>query len=243
MREEYRLRYLLLGLVSFLIGVCTHVLSGDCLAARDGRVKSGTGFYVSQDGHLLTSAHVVAGCVDISVWGQDGAQRAATIVATDRKLDIALLHVAGKVARYVQAPSPNEPVEIGEELFALGYGVIVKDPKRPVPIRGVYVGNDTNPAGVRVRVIHARLREGESGGAVLGSNGGLFGMVIGRFTERPDHGVLLSAFDIEAFLSAYRLRLVPDQSNSGPSPQNVLTSVSVLIQCVSPTKRNPQPVR
>ena len=234
MREEHRRRYLLLGLVSFLIGVCTHVLSGDCLAARDGRVKSGTGFYVSQDGHLLTSAHVVARCVDISVWGQDGVPRTATIVASDRKLDIALLHVAGKVARYVQAPYPNESTEIGEELFALGYGVIIKDPKRPVPIRGVYVGNDTNPAGVRVRVIRARLREGESGGAVLGSNGGLFGMVVGRFTERPDHGVILSSFDIEAFLSAYHLRLVPGQANSGPSPQNVLMAISVLIQCAPP---------
>ena len=64
--------------------------------AAAGRVKSGTGFFVSPDGFLVTSAHVVAGCRDVSVLDHDGTAHPGYVIASDRRLDLALLWAEGR---------------------------------------------------------------------------------------------------------------------------------------------------
>ncbi len=204
--------------------------NAEAATRKSDRLKSGTGFFVTPNGFLVTSAHVVAGCLKVGVWGEDGARRTATIVAADSALDIALLRVAGGALHYAPAPYPgNSPV--GEQVWALGYGVFPKEPRRSLLTKGTYLGVETIPEGHRVRIIRARLLQGESGGPVVGADGALLGMVIGRYIERPDLGIVLPTPTIEAFLAKHRLRLSPGPADGGPPPSKLLAQMSVFIQC------------
>jgi S1-C subfamily serine protease len=217
-------------LLVVLLNLCVGAFAADSGAAA-ARVKSGTGFFVSPEGYLVTSAHVVAGCPAISVWAADGAQRRGRIVVIEPKLDIAVIKVPGPAVAYVPV-SVTEDSPIGEQVLALGYGIVVSDPKKAIQTTGVYIGQDVTEGGVRVRVIRARLLKGNSGGPVVGMDGTLLGMVLGRYTGQPGHAVILPTTQIEAFLADHGLNLLTREPTSLQSVPELLTAISTLVQCV-----------
>jgi hypothetical protein len=81
-------------------------------------------------------------------------------------------------------------------------------------------------------VLRGRLRPGDSGSAVVGTDGTLIGMVIGRDADHPDLGLVLPALDIERFLGRYGLRLLPATATEPLAADTVLLAISNLVQCV-----------
>src|SRR5215469_9300392 len=152
-----------------LLGVSTATAT----TITEGRVKSGTGFAISPSGYIITSAHVVTGCQAISVWAQDSAQRSARLVAIDSVRDVALLRIRGTFFNYARARSRE--LALGELVLALSYGVHVENPRSPETATGNYVRTDRTNTGTRVYVLRARLRPGDSGSAVVGTDGALLG--------------------------------------------------------------------
>ena len=195
------------------------------------RVKSGTGFYVSRDGFLITSAHVVAGCPNVSVWGHDGVERDSQVVAADPRRDVALLWAhGGRIGQ--SAVAAAAPPRTGEDVFTLAFGVVAKEPLRPILVEGSLLGAGTARPGNRVLVIKARLQAGNSGGALLAGNGSLLGMVVGSDEANPDLGVAVPSEEIVALLAAHRIRL-PDHDPAVSAPQ-LLGASSALVQCSPP---------
>jgi S1-C subfamily serine protease len=228
-------------LLALLAGLAGPLLAGSSPGgdgAAAGRVKSGTGFFVSRDGFLVTSAHVVAGCRGISVWGPDGTERPSYTIASDPRLDIALLWVDGRRLgpSAVAARGPHRP---GEDVFTLGFGVFATTPLRSMLVEGSLVGDRTAQPGNRILVIRARLHAGNSGGAVLAGDGSLVGMVVGRDEAHADLGVAIPSRDIEALLSSYGI-VLPNQDAAG-NARDFLGAISVLVQCSAPSGRAAPP--
>jgi S1-C subfamily serine protease len=83
----------------------------------------GTGFYVSQDGYLLTARHVVDGCSGpISVHGRLVVLK-AKLVAADPVHDIALLKIIPSFAipHVASFRSAQSPLKLGEAVVVTGY--------------------------------------------------------------------------------------------------------------------------
>jgi hypothetical protein len=212
-------------------------------AASDARrVKTGTGFFISHDGFLVTSTHVISGCGGVAVWASGLDQRNARVVAADPRRDIALLSTDGEAVQIATASDHWSP-PIGEETFGLGFGVSAKEPRTPRFSRGVLVGESVTPAGDPVLVIQAPVPEGASGGPVLDADGSLVGMMIGYYTDRPDLGVLVSSADINAFLAARGLALPRGPAVGSPVPNlsHILMRISALIQCMPNASGTPSP--
>lgn len=233
------LRILGAVLLALAAGVAGPVLArsaanGDGVSG--GRVKSGTGFAVSRDGFVATSAHVVEGCRNVSVLEPDGTARPAVVIAADRRLDVALLWAEGRVSQYA-ASAAAEPPRAGAEVYTLGFGVIATEPLHAVLIEGSLVGDSTAKPGNRILVIRAKLHAGNSGGAVLTGNGSLVGMIVGRDEGHPELGVAVPLTDVERLLYAYGIAL-PRRSPEA-DPRAFLGAISVLIQCTAPSSASP----
>jgi S1-C subfamily serine protease len=201
-------------------------------AAVSQRVTSGSGFFVSPDGDLVTSAHVIAGCPAISVFGPDGVQRPGTVVGIDDVSDIALLSVPGAKADYIKGPTLTQP-PVGTKVLTLGYGVYVTSPRKPSSASGTLLGSGTLPSGSGALVIDAQLKQGQSGGPMISLDGALVGMVEGRYSDYPGRGLILPAIDIEAFLGRMGQRL----QSAGPASkkfdsQEFLRNITALVQCL-----------
>ena len=98
----------LAGCLFFIIG---YLIFGICAGAAAELLtySSGTGFFVSRDGFLVTSAHVIAGCASISAWPSDGTERPSYVIASNQRLDLALLWADGAPARPTSVSCSQPP--------------------------------------------------------------------------------------------------------------------------------------
>ncbi len=134
----------------------------------------GTGFFVTDNGMVVTNNHVIASCKTV-IWidTTDGQEGTATVVGTDEPNDLALLKTT------LKAPATaifRTPVNIGRggEISVIGYGTHKLAPIRPKLVPGKFKG--PNRAGTRLQMDIA-VRPGNSGGPVLDASGHVIGVV------------------------------------------------------------------
>ena len=80
---------------------------------------SGSGFFITDQGYILTNNHVVEGTNEVKIVLSDGTQQKATIVGTDPYSDIAVLTADGKVPA-VAALGNSDVLNPGESVIAIG---------------------------------------------------------------------------------------------------------------------------
>ncbi|SUS05662.1 conserved hypothetical protein [uncultured Defluviicoccus sp.] len=140
---------------------------------------SGSGFFVSAAGHVLSNAHVVQGCRRIMIQPPGGEASRATVIATSAADDLALLKpdaIAFAAAQF----RTGAPLRQGESVLAYGF-----------PLAGALassgnatVGHVTALAGLgddsRLLQISAPVQPGNSGGPLLDASGGVVGVIVGK---------------------------------------------------------------
>lgn len=80
---------------------------------------TGTGFYISSEGWLLTNEHVVKDAAVVDVRGADGVIRKATVVKTDREGDVALLKTNEPASKWL--PLVENEGAMGAAVFTVGF--------------------------------------------------------------------------------------------------------------------------
>lgn len=80
---------------------------------------TGTGFFISDDGLVVTNNHVVEGGQDFSVLLANGEEREATLVGADPLSDLAVLQIEGDVPDSVPFGDSDELLP-GETVLAIG---------------------------------------------------------------------------------------------------------------------------
>jgi serine protease Do len=80
---------------------------------------SGSGFFISDQGYILTNNHVVEGTKEVNIVLSDGTEEKAILVGTDPYSDIAILKTDGKVPALV-ALGNSDLLKSGESVIAIG---------------------------------------------------------------------------------------------------------------------------
>jgi serine protease Do len=80
---------------------------------------SGTGFFITDQGYILTNNHVVEGTREVNIILSDGTEERATIVGTDLYSDIAVLKTDGKVPA-VATLGNSDVLKPGASVIAIG---------------------------------------------------------------------------------------------------------------------------
>ena len=80
--------------------------------------RTGSGFFVSREGHVLTNAHVVGEARIVKVRLATGRELVGEVLKTDRLRDVALIktEIAGVPPLAIRDSEPN----VGEDVYALG---------------------------------------------------------------------------------------------------------------------------
>jgi S1-C subfamily serine protease len=86
-------------------------------------VGSGSGFIIDAEGHVVTNAHVVAGAEEVLVSLIDGTEVPATVVGSDRLIDVAVLELDlpdGEPVPAVVTFGDSTEMRAGDQVVAIG---------------------------------------------------------------------------------------------------------------------------
>ena len=83
------------------------------------QMVSGSGFFITDQGYILTNNHVVEGTKEVNIVLSDGTEQKVTIVGTDLYSDIAVLKTDGKVPAFAKLGN-SDVLKPGESVIAIG---------------------------------------------------------------------------------------------------------------------------
>ena len=156
-------------------------------------VSQGSGFFISEDGYLVTNAHVVQDGSEVTVISDDGTERGAEVIGTDERTDLALLKVEGNDFTYV-ALSEVEP-KVGQWVLAMGNPFGLGGSVSAGIISAQHRDIGTGPYDNYLQV-DAPVNRGNSGGPILNTQGEVAGVATAIFS--PSGGNVGIAFAIPA---------------------------------------------
>jgi S1-C subfamily serine protease len=187
--------------------------NGRFVAEEVEGLGAGSGVVISEDGLILTNAHVVAGSETVQVGFASGRRAPARLLAVDEASDLALIVVAVRGLHAI--PFANRPPAPGEAAFVVGN----RDGRgheiawaRIGPHRQVRVG--ARPLEFWGEV-EALVGPGNSGGAVLNQDGELIGIpsLLLRYTDQGTRPAPQSA---GLYIPAHHARRAVDRMMDGP---------------------------
>lgn len=138
---------------------------------------TGTGFFVTIDGYLLTACHVVAkgGKVKVTV---NGKTLGAKVVRTDEANDLALVKVDGTFHPLNVVPSRG--VKLGADVFAVGFPNIALQGTATKLTKGSVSALSGIMDDPRAFQISVPVQPGNSGGPLLDASGNVIGVVVSQ---------------------------------------------------------------
>ncbi len=142
------------------------------------RDVSGSGFFVSDQGYVVTNAHVVQDTTDVTIILSNGSEQKAVMVGADKYNDIAVLKAEGAVPA-VAALGNSDVLQPGQSVIAIGSPL--GDFKNTVTVGVVSATGRSIDTGEGYQVeglvqTDAAINQGNSGGPLLNLAGEVIGV-------------------------------------------------------------------
>jgi S1-C subfamily serine protease len=151
---------------------------------------------------VLTSAHGVSGATEVVATIATGEQLAATVVALDPKLDLAVVSIEGWTSESAPLVDAAPGIEVATFGYPGGGGLAIT----PGGIQQIATstGRDIYDKAATIRtvaVLASKLVAGDSGGAVLNNLGEVVGMAFAVAPDRPSTAYAVPSVVIRSFLA------------------------------------------
>ena len=182
-------------------------------------IGSGSGFFVSSQGHIASNAHVIGVCRKVKVY-EDGEEIFLDILATDMVNDIGLVKGQFKNSQYLNIKADG--AELGEDIVAFGYPLVDKLSDSVKLTKGIVSALSGPYNNIALIQIDAALQPGNSGGPVLNMSGQVVGIAssgLAKLKMVKEQQVLpenvnfaVAAPTIATFLKANKINVLPGTS-------------------------------
>jgi serine protease Do len=166
----------------------------------------GSGFFINENGYLITNFHVIEGETEISVevYHQENGQltrdtyRQVRIVAINKFQDLALLHIEDKGAPKFKAVTlgSSDAISVGDAVFAIGSPLGLE---RTVT-QGILSTKTRELEGQLYLQTSAAINPGNSGGPLFNLNGEVVGVTNMKITFGEGLGFAIPVELVKNFL-------------------------------------------
>lgn len=142
----------------------------------------GSGFLISENGHIVTNAHVVKNAEQIMVKLANQQETRAVVVGLDEKNDVALIKIDGKDLTHL-AFGDSDKLEVGEWVLAIGnpFGLA------QTVTSGIVSAKERNAMGITdyedFIQTDAAINPGNSGGPLVNLHGEVIGLNTAIFSK------------------------------------------------------------
>ena len=144
---------------------------------------SGTGFFITEDGYLISNYHVVKDAAKVRLLTSAGTLD-AKVVQVDEANDLALLKTEGNFS-----PLPvvsSRKAQLGNTVATVGFPNIVLQGFAPKLAKGEIAALSGAADDARYFQVSVPVQPGNSGGALVDDHGNVVGPARGRYLRRPE---------------------------------------------------------
>jgi S1-C subfamily serine protease len=163
--------------------------------------STGSGFFVSKLGHIVTNEHVVRQCGSVTVGDNANKQVKASVLETDKRNDLALLRISSTQMASAETKSlisklglklvplaseglfKSDDVELGEDVLVAGYpyGELFSNSIKVT--KGIVSSNKGMGDDRGQFQMDAAVQPGNSGGPIYDENGNIVGVVVAQLNK------------------------------------------------------------
>ena len=147
------------------------------------QMASGSGVIISDDGYIVTNNHVVAGADEVNVTLSDRKIYTAKVIGADPSYDLAVVKIDAKNLPFMLYGSSND-TKIGQWVLAIGYPLNLDATVTAgiISAKSRHLGLNRDRTGGQALAVEsfiqtdAAVNMGNSGGALINTNGQLIGI-------------------------------------------------------------------
>jgi hypothetical protein len=208
-------------------------------------VGTGTGFVVSDNGLIITAAHVIEGYETVTI-RPNGSNFTgdAQVIYANYETDIAILSSGLNTPNFLTLDD-SANIGSGHEVIALGYPLLQEGDMQPSVSRGI-ISRPVIEAGISYFEHDARILSGNSGGPLMSvTTGNVLGLNVFLFSDDNGGGALYYAVGSpeirSALLSSNAVKVVDNRYVVVPTPTPAPTSTPEPTPTPAPTS-TPRPI-
>jgi serine protease Do len=172
-----------------VVGIQSSVTYSNFFGQTTTAAVSGTGFFISTDGYILTNYHVIEDAYQssskITVLTHDGTSYTATVTGVDSSNDLAVLKIDATNTNAVTM-GDSASMSVGDTVYAVGNPMgelqfTMTSGMVSALDRAVTTSEYTS--AINMFQIDAAINEGNSGGPVYNANGQVIGIVTAKYSS------------------------------------------------------------
>ena len=174
--------------VNAVVAVTVQIEGYDDYGRATSGLASGTGFFITADGYVVTNYHVIEGGTEITVTTHDDEEYSAEIVGYEANNDLAVLKVEGENLPYVTL-GKSEDLLVGDQVVAIGNVLSTFASSLTVGyVSGVDRVVDTEGTAMNMIQTDVAINSGNSGGPLFNMNGEVVGITTAKFSGNSSSG-------------------------------------------------------
>ena len=188
---------------------------------------AGSGIVLSEDGLVLTNAHVIGSISEISVVLSDGTEHTATLVGSSPDDDLAVIQLDDVEGLVPAELGSSDDLRVGDELIAIGNALNLGG--EPTVTRGIVSALDRDLAagGIRLEGLiqtDAAINPGNSGGPLVNAAGQVIGVNTAIVADAQNLGFAIAIDHARPIIDDLRSgggTVTPDQAFLGVSSADI----------------------
>ena len=151
-------------------------------------IGSGTGIIMTENGYIITNAHVVDGGSSVNIVFDDDTQMRGTIIGADSDTDIAVIKV-DKTGLKAAEFGDSSQLKIGERVVAIGNAGGLSGTCTQGIISGLNRDMDTSARSLDLIQTSAAINPGNSGGPLVNRFGQVIGITSSKIAATDYEGI------------------------------------------------------
>src|SRR5260370_30756753 len=192
-------------------------------------IKTGSGFFVSADGRLVTNCHVIEGIVNAPGKLESGAiYNIDGILACSSALDLAVLKADARDMQFLLVDSASNPPQPGTRIAVMGSPLALEGSLS----EGIVSANRSGEDGSWLQ-ISAPISPGSSGSPVLDQHGRVLGVATVIAKEGQNLNFARSSHDLWNFLRTIDQDAKPERLSEWSPDEGIQTFIQAFVRAMA----------
>jgi len=210
---------------------------GIVITDANGSGGSGSGIVMTEDGYILTNAHVVSDAATVTVTLYDGSEYGAVVVGADDSTDIAVIQINAKGLTPATF-GDSDSVQVGEDAIAIGNPLGLE--LSFTMTRGIISAINRNIAieGYQMTLLQtdASINPGNSGGPLVNNKGQVIGVTSAKIMNSYSSSSTVEGIGF-AIPSNTALEIAKDLAANGKVTGRAYLGITIQTQYVMSSGR------